>query len=98
MVITSDYDEWTDEKGRVHIRSREKIGCPKCGGGLKVRDSKPRTVKFSDKSGKTKLIIRRMYCKNCDTLHSELPDTVIPYKRHGRETIEAVINGDEDPL
>ncbi|MDR1559075.1 MAG: DUF6431 domain-containing protein [Clostridiales bacterium] len=26
-----------------------------------------------------KLVIRRLICTNCNTLHSELPDTVIPY-------------------
>jgi len=98
MIMTSNYEEWTDDEGRLHIRSKEKAACPVCQGKLKVRDSKPRTVKFRDKTGKTKLVIRRLYCENCDTLHSELPDKVIPYKRHARETIEAIINEDESPL
>jgi len=98
MIITSNYEEWTDETGRVHIRSKEEATCPICQGKLKVRDSKPRGVKFMDKTGKTKLVIRRMLCKNCNALHSELPDKVVPYKRHGRDTIEAIINEDEGPL
>jgi len=99
MVITSNYEEWIDKKGRIHIRSKEEMTCPICQGKLTVRDSKPRGVRFKDKPGKTKLIIRRLYCKDCDLLHSELPDTVIPYKRHARETIEAIISeGDETPL
>ena len=98
MIITKDYEQWTDDEGREHIRSREATRCPDCGGELKVRDSKPRGVKFPDKSEKTKLVIRRMVCKNCETLHSELPDTIVPYKRHARKTIEAAIQEDESPL
>ena len=98
MVITSNYEVWSDKKGRVHIRSKEKMTCPKCQGKLTVRDSKPRGVKFKDETEKTKLIIRRLYCKNCDSLHSELPDTVIPYKRHARETVEAIIDEEAEAL
>jgi len=98
MIMTSNYEEWTDEKGRVHIRSKEETVCPVCQGALKVRDSKPRTVRFGDKAGKTKLVIRRLICTKCNALHSELPDTVIPYKQHGRETIEAIISEEESPL
>ena len=98
MIMTTEYEEWTDEKGRLHIRSKEEAKCPICQGELKVRDSKERKVKFPEKREKTKLVIRRMVCKDCKVLHSELPDTVVPYKRHARETIESVINGEEDPL
>jgi len=98
MIITSEYEQWTDKKGRLHIRSTEEAKCPVCQGELKVRDSKVRKVKFPDKSEKTKLVIRRMVCKDCKTLHSELPDTVVPYKRHARETIESVIKEEESPL
>ena len=98
MIITSDYEQWTDEEGRVHIRSKEDARCPECQGELKVRDSKVRSIKFRDKPEKTKLVIRRMVCRDCNTLHSELPDTVVPYKRHARETIESIVNEEEDPL
>ena len=42
---------------------------------------------------KETLIIRRLRCKGCLVIHHELPDTVIPYKRHCAETVEAVISG-----
>ncbi|MDR1540440.1 MAG: DUF6431 domain-containing protein [Clostridiales bacterium] len=83
----------------MHIRSNEGAKCPVWQSDLKVRDSKERIVKFPNRPGKTKLAILRMVCKSCGTLHSELPYTVAPYKRHARETIESVINeGEESPL
>ena len=46
-------------------------------------------------SGKKEtLVIRRLRCKGCRTIHHELPDIVIPYKRHCAETVERIIAGD----
>lgn len=45
-----------------------------------------------DTSGdKMILSIRRLRCIDCKRIHHELPDMLIPYKRHVRESIEAVI-------
>jgi hypothetical protein len=43
-----------------------------------------------------KLMIRRMYCGDCDRIHHELPDCIVPYKRHCAETIEKIISGKTD--
>ncbi|MFZ5777250.1 MAG: DUF6431 domain-containing protein [Bacillota bacterium] len=40
------------------------------------------------------LIIRRLRCAVCHRIHHELPDMLVPYKRHIRESIEAVVGGD----
>jgi ssDNA-binding Zn-finger/Zn-ribbon topoisomerase 1 len=98
LIITANYEQWHDDKGRLHIRSNEVTKCSDCGGELKVRDSKERKVIFPGSSEKTKLVIRRMLCKSCETLHIELPDMVLPYKRHACETVEAVIKEEENPL
>jgi hypothetical protein len=37
------------------------------------------------------LIIRRLRCRDCNKTHHELPDLLVPYKRHGAETIEGII-------
>ncbi len=42
------------------------------------------------------LVIRRLGCNQCSRIHHELPDILVPYKRHVRESIEAVISGDPD--
>jgi len=39
------------------------------------------------------LIIRRLKCSSCGRIHHELPDCVVPYKRHCAQTIEAVAAG-----
>lgn len=37
------------------------------------------------------LSIRRLRCVHCRRVHHELPDILIPYKRYGSDSIEAVI-------
>ncbi|NLU51226.1 MAG: hypothetical protein GXX09_12680 [Syntrophomonadaceae bacterium] len=34
-------------------------------------------------------------CVECKRIHHELPDMLVPYKRHVRESIEAAVSGDE---
>lgn len=38
------------------------------------------------------LIIRRLRCRNCQRVHHELPDILVPYKRHCSESIESVVS------
>jgi len=47
---------------------------------------------------KQTLVIRRLRCKSCRVIHHELPDSVIPYKRHCADTVEKIIAGDTDGL
>jgi hypothetical protein len=47
---------------------------------------------------KLKLIIRRLYCPKCKRLHHELPDCIVPYKRHTAETIEEIISGKSEGI
>lgn len=37
------------------------------------------------------MVIRRLRCRACNKIHHELPDILIPYKRHCAETIEKII-------
>jgi len=50
-----------------------------------------------DGSVKT-LIIRRLRCCECGKIHNELPDILIPYKRHCAETIENAVNDKTDDI
>ena len=43
---------------------------------------------------KQTLIIRRLRCKECRVIHHELPDIVVPYKRHCADTIEKIVAGE----
>ncbi|MCL2165462.1 MAG: DUF6431 domain-containing protein [Oscillospiraceae bacterium] len=49
---------------------------------------------------KETLIIRRLRChtQTCRRIHHELPDRVIPYKRHCAETVEKIVSGDVDDV
>ena len=65
-----------------------------CGGNLRVIGSRRRGLIESDGSART-LVIRRLRCRLCRKIHHELPDVIVPYKRHSAETIEKVIAEDE---
>ena len=75
------------------VRSKEQNLCPCCGGYLKVVGSRKRTCIYGS-GEKTILVIRRLGCIQCNRVHHELPDILVPYKRHVRESIEAVVSGD----
>jgi hypothetical protein len=48
---------------------------------------------YIDGTGENKiLVIRRLCCLHCDQIHHELPDILVPYKRYGRESIEAAVS------
>ena len=75
------------------MRSAEQNFCPCCSGPLKVVGSRRR--KFINSAGDTVvLIIRRLRCCDCGRIHHELPDILVPYKRHGSEGIEMAVTGD----
>lgn len=78
-----------------YVRSKEQISCPCCSGKLKVIGSRQRV--YIDGTGeKNIVIIRRLRCVDCDRIHHELPDILVPYKRHSSITIEAVIEENRD--
>lgn len=77
------------------VRSEEQLPCPCCGNKLKVIGSRRR--KYINSAGDIIiLVIRRLRCLNCSKIHHELPDKLVPYKRYGRKSIEAVVGGDTD--
>lgn len=52
-----------------------------------------------DSGGTTlSITIRRLRCAGCGKIHHELPDMIVPYKRHCSETIEKIIGGDTDGI
>ena len=70
----------------------EKHACPICGNKLYVRDSKKRIVK--DGSSKEYIFsLRRLFCRSCKNLHTEIPDCIYPYKHYFQTTIDSVIDG-----
>ena len=91
MVMISNYGKMTDEKERTHILCYECHVCPVCGQTLLVIGVRER--KYIDSAGTMCiLVIRRLRCKACRVIHHELPDILIPYKRHCAETVESVVS------
>jgi hypothetical protein len=41
-------------------------------------------------------MIRRLQCVQCHRVHHELPDILVPYKRYGCESVEAVVNAEAE--
>jgi len=72
------------------ISGTEPLSCPICGGKLSAYDRKARKVRTQAGEIET-LLLRRLRCKHCQRLHTELPDFLVPYKRFCRESIEDVL-------
>lgn len=90
MVVINRYQMKRGYGKKYYIRNGEVIACPICGGSLEVIGSRKR--KPIAGGGKViTLIIRRLRCKTCRKIHHELPDIVMPYKRHCTKTIEKII-------
>ena len=93
MIIISRYRLRKNKKGKTIVDSFETNVCPVCGHILIVIGIRER--KYIDSDGTKKvLVIRRLRCKGCLAIHHELPDILIPYKRHCAETVESIIGGD----
>ena len=79
----------------LYVISCEDSICPDCGGELTVRSRRERMLIESD-GARSIYLIRRLYCGRCRCIHHELPDFMVPYKRHCAETIEKAINSEPD--
>lgn len=73
------------------VRCVEVVPCPCCLGELQIIGSRQRKlVKASGES--YVLIVRRLRCTQCQKVHHELPDCVVPYKRYESTCIEQVLS------
>ena len=93
MVIIKSYRLRKDDAGKLHVISYEISICPVCGHALLVIGTRERKCIRDD--GITEvIIIRRLRCNGCHVIHHELPDILVPYKRHCINTVENAISGD----
>jgi hypothetical protein len=75
------------------LRSEEKLSCPCCGGELRAIGSRKRG--FVNEAGdRCAVSIRRLRCEGCGRIHHELPDFLVPYRRHCAKTVEKIVEGD----
>jgi len=94
MIVISDYT-LEEKNGAYHVHSNEKLPCPICQEEMRLLGTKQRKLQRADGTWMT-LYIRRFYCFTCKKVHHELPDIIVPYKRHGTKAIENVINNDDE--
>jgi len=95
--MIKDYRLVKIEDNVYRVHSNESIACPVCIGALNIIGSRKR--KYIDDSGKKQtLIIRRFRCADCKRIHHELPDILVPYKRHCIETVEKIATGSLNSL
>jgi hypothetical protein len=70
----------------------ETIPCPKCHGELKPHDRRHRHL-IDAKGTRHVISLRRLRCKKCRRLHTELPVFIVPYKRYSAGVIVSVSEG-----
>ena len=78
-----------------YVIALEASCCPICGEVLILRGYRKRTlIELVDGyEQRIILIIRRLRCEKCNRIHHELPECVVPYKRHCAEIIEKITSG-----
>ena len=73
----------------LFVENNEPSYCPICGELLLPRSRRPRKLIDND-GNQIVYYIRRLRCAPCNRIHHELPDRIVPYKRHCAETIENI--------
>ena len=93
MVIVSSFKlNHNKSSGIFTITAEEVICCPFCNDELVYRDSRLR--KLINLFGEIKcFFLRRLRCVGCNSLHTELPDIIQPYKHYDSDTIQSVLDG-----
>ena len=99
MINIAKYElEYNPNDKCFYIRAAEEVVCSICGcKKMKRKGRRKRSVIMPN--GEIKVLkIRRLKCKCCEKIHHELPDIIVPYKRHSAKTIEKIINGADEAI
>lgn len=99
MIIICQYEMYKDKDGVLRMRNVPVSFCSDCRERLAVRDSRLRS--FFDADGEKHLLRhRRLICRKCRKIHSELPDFIVPEKRYTADvvlgTFSSKISGKEN--
>jgi hypothetical protein len=78
---------WLKRSLVFFVRGAEEVPCPCCTERLGIIGSRERKVRGGGGEVR-KLVIRRLRCAGCRTIHHELPDLLVPYKRYESRCIE----------
>lgn len=66
--------------------------CPDCGGELRYKDSVRRILRGRNGVARW-IVIRRLICCRCGSVHRELPANVIPYRQYDARVVHYFTNG-----
>jgi hypothetical protein len=97
IIVTLFKTIYNTTKDYFQIVTAETNGCPFCESELNYRNSRLRESKKLDGEVR-RFLLRRFFCKTCETFHTEIPNTIQPYKHYDSQTIQAVLDGSEDAL
>jgi len=96
IIIISNYTiEFKEDKNVGNVISAEFLPCPTCGGSMVVHDTRERGV-FRYEGDKEIYRLRRLSCRVCGKLHTELPDFILPFKHYDAQTIQATLEESPD--
>lgn len=93
MVIITQYEIICKRKFKNLVKSNEVHICPVCGGRLGVKDYRLRSVIKNGETSPRWYKLRRLQCCQCHRLHLELPDFMVPFKRHESASVQEVLDG-----
>ena len=79
------------------VTGTETIACPSCRGTLKPYDRRSRNLIEADGT-KKQYRLRRLRCTACSRIHTELPGTMVPFKRYSAALVELVATGKKADL
>lgn len=96
IIIISNYTTlFNEDTNLFKVIRREALSCPFCRGPLAARDSRLRFV-IRDDGSRESWIVRRLQCRSCGKLHTELPDFIIPYKHYEAPAIQHTLDDEPD--
>jgi len=96
MIIITDYKLIFKRDNDILVESNVTSICPICKKPLVYRDSCLRHMKHEG-GERSNILIRRLKCTYCKTLHRELPDCFVPYKHYSAEVISGTLEGIVSP-
>ena len=98
IVIISNYQiSRNEESGCFFLTANGEMPlCPYCSGQMTVYDSRRRYVIRQATACKECYILRRLRCKSCKSIHTELPDFIQPFKHYDSQTIQDTIDKKQD--
>ncbi|WP_373230554.1 DUF6431 domain-containing protein [Cohnella sp.] len=82
---------WLRRSPAFFVRCTEMVPSPCCLAELSVIGSRKRKV-IGATGEKRTLVIRRLRCQGCRSIHHELPDFLVPYKHYESSCVEQAAN------